>query len=89
MSEDEDIEFAANRSDDGNDPAIGPKTAICKSCGLEYTLSGVNVDMIYLDMCDSCSEILKEKLKSVPSMNGSTSIVENSRSTFSDGLHED
>jgi hypothetical protein len=89
MSDDEDAAFSANRSDDGNGPAIGPKTAICKTCGLEYTLSGVNVDIIFLDMCDSCSEILKAKLKDIPSMSESTSSVEKSRSTSSDGLQED
>jgi hypothetical protein len=89
MSDDEDAAFSANRSDDGNGPAIDPKTAICKTCGLEYTLSGVNVDIIFLDMCDSCSEILKAKLKDIPSMNESPSIVEHSRSTSSDGLQED
>jgi len=90
MSDDEDAAFSANRSDDGIVPATGgPTSAICKTCSMEFTLSGVNVDVIYLDMCDSCSEIFKAKLKDIPSMSESTSIVENSRSTSSDGLQED
>ena len=91
MSNDDDADFGMDSSDENTvDKTIQNTTALCKTCGIQYSLSEGPIDYLYMDMCDSCGDKLKEGMKKIDAFLDSTpSNVETSRNTNSDGMDGD